>query len=86
MARDTTSPRLVALSGSTGRTGRPLTEAGAIAEAEMEAQSLRQDMRAAAARLRLVAYSSIWTEPARKRVEREAERLEAQAAGSERVA
>lgn len=57
-----------------------------IADSNEELNALRADMRAAAARLRLVAYSSIWDAPVRKRVEREAERLEAQAAGSERVA
>ena len=52
-------------------------------EAELEAESLRADMLAAAARLRLVAYESLWNpERLAKRVEREAERLETQAQAS----
>lgn len=83
MAIDATRPRLVALRGSTGRVGRPQTDAGRADEAELEAESLRADMLAAAARLRLVAYESLWNpERLAKRVEREAERLETQAQAS----
>jgi len=86
VATDTTRPRLVALRGSTGRVGRPSEEADADA-ALMEAASLREDMRAAAARLRWVVLTSLWAEPKpRRTVLRIAERLEAQAAGSEGAA
>lgn len=55
-------------------------------EAEMEAESLRADMKAAAERLRWVVLTSLWDETPRRRVLRVAERLEAQAEGSEGVA
>lgn len=79
------------------RTGRPraslrllrgpgMTPEARAEEADMEAAALREDMKAAARRLRFVAYQSLWSETPRKHVLSIAERLEAQARNSESVA
>ena len=59
-------------------------------EAAMEADALRADMRAAAARLRLVLLRPIWQEsdfaPLGRVLSHEADRLEAQSRGGESAA
>lgn len=85
MAVDTTRPRLVALRGSTGRVGRPKTEAGRADEAEMEAAVLRAETLASARRMRFVVLTSVW-EAARKPLLHELDRIERRLADPERVA